>query len=125
MIQLSGLALPDLLWSDRYSFTGVDSQVSKTLTGRTIVWEQETQGRPITLIGGEDFAWILKEDLDALFEMSKVPNATYELNYENETYLVRFRNEEQPAIEATQIISRPNEDHEDNYKNLVIKLMEV
>jgi hypothetical protein len=123
-IQLGDLVLPDVLWTDRRASV-IESQTSKTLTGNVIVWEQSTHIRPITLSGGEDYAWISAADLDTLFAMSQVPNATYELIYEGETHLVRFRNEEPPAVDAVPISGRPNEASTDEYKNLIIKLMEV
>jgi len=125
MIQLDSVILPDVLWPDRYQFTGVDSRMEKTLTGRPIVWEQSTQGRPITLAGGADFAWIEKSDLVDLLALAFVPNATYELSYEGELHTVRFRHEDSPCIEATPVLGRPNEASTDYYCNLTIKLMEV
>lgn len=125
MIQLDSLILPDLVWTDRYSHSGVESQVEKTLSGRPIIWEQSTQGQPITLEGGSDTAWILKSDLDILYAMTKIPNAYYELSFEGVLYTVRFRNEEPPCIEASPLVGRPNQAAGDYFNNLGIKLMIV
>ncbi len=125
MIQLDSLILPDLIWIDKYQNTGIDSRIDKTLTGRLIVWEQSSQGKLITLSGSSDTGWIEKEDLETLLVMAKVPNAIYELSYENVLYSVRFRHEEAPTIEAQPVVGRPNQGNYDYFNNLTIKLMEV
>lgn len=124
-IQIDSIVLPDVIWKERIEPSGVDTRTEKTLSGRSIVWEQASQGQMITLEGGMDFAWILKSALDSLKIMSDIPNARYELIYEGETFNVRFRNEERPAVSATPINPRPNQASTDLYNNVLIKLMEV
>lgn len=124
-IQIESIVLPDLVWSDELEFTGVNSRVDETLSGRKLVWEGERKGRPITLAGTNESGWITREKLVQLYNLASVPKAIYLLVYENRNFMVRFRNEEQPCISAEAIISRPNVMNSDLYRNVLIKLMEV
>lgn len=125
-IVLDSLTLPqDLAWVDEFQDTQVISKVNETLTGRKVVWERQREGRLITLSGTADQAWIERSDLITLYNMASVPEANYSLNFEGTLYTVRFRNEEQPVIEATPLVGRPNHETGDYYNNLLIKLAEV
>lgn len=71
---IAGVTLPDgLRWSDEFDWTPLAQSTEYSLTGALIVQRAMRQaGRPITLIGGKDFAWItraalliLKDLLDA------------------------------------------------------------
>ncbi len=123
MIQIESLILPDLVWTDKYVETGVETKTERTLTGRQLIWEQSVYGRPMTLEGSENSGWILKSNLDLLFAMGQIPNSYYELSFESEIFTVRFRNEEKPCIDAKPIVGRPNQADGDYFSNLIIKLM--
>lgn len=67
-IHLNSIPLPDgLRFSDEYDWTPVAVATDYSLTGALIV-EQATKqaGRPITLIGGKEFAWLTRAQVDAL-----------------------------------------------------------
>lgn len=67
-IYLDNVRLPDgLRWSDEFAWTPVAQATEYSLTGALIV-EQSTKqaGRPITLIGGKDFAWMTRAEVVAL-----------------------------------------------------------
>jgi hypothetical protein len=67
-ITLGALKLPDgLRFSDEFSWGPLAQETDYTLTGSLIV-EQATRqaGRPITLIGGIDFAWLTRAEVLAI-----------------------------------------------------------
>lgn len=67
-IYLDNVRLPDgLRWSDEFAWTPVAQATEYSLTGALIV-EQATKqaGRPITLVGGKDFAWLTRSALTSL-----------------------------------------------------------
>ena len=67
-IHLNSLPLPDgLRFSDEYDWTPVAVATDYSLTGALIV-EQATKqaGRPITLIGGKEFAWLTRAQVETL-----------------------------------------------------------
>lgn len=124
-IQIDTVTLPDLVIDGEFEFTGVRAEVAHSLGGTPIVWEDSIQGKPLDLVGTRDEGWIDRTTLLALQALAGVAGATYTLTYESDTYNVRFRHEDVPAIEAFPIIPRPNPDGTDWYSNVRIKLMEV
>lgn len=125
-ISIESINLPGLILADDVSHTGVRSDVAKTLSGGMVIWEtQEPSGRLIDLVGGDDFGWLERSDLQSLQALASVPGATYTLTTPTEIMTVRFRNENAPAIEASAIIERPNPASGDWYNKIRIKLMEV
>lgn len=67
-ITLNGLALPDgLRWSDEFTWSPLQATRDYSLTGALILQTAERlAGRPITLIGGERWAWMTRANLLAL-----------------------------------------------------------
>lgn len=68
MITLDAITLPaDLIWVDEYAYTPVRQSVSIAVDGALII-EAAAQlaGRPITLQGEDDAAWIDRATLEAL-----------------------------------------------------------
>lgn len=125
MISLEGITLPDLVWSG-INTAPVKAVTESALDGTPIIWEQSANGGLlIDLVGGDDNGWITKATLLNLWTLASTARAVYTLVYEGDTYTVRFRNEDHPAIEVDPVIGRPNPDGADNYNNVWIKLMEV
>ena len=61
-ITLGALTLPQgLRWADEFDWSPLAQTTDYSLTGALLV-EQATKqaGRPITLIGGQDFAWLTR-----------------------------------------------------------------
>lgn len=72
-ITLGALTLPQgLRWADEFTWSPVSQSTEYSLTGALLVEQAEKQaGRPITLIGGKDFAWLTRAqlvDLKALLD---------------------------------------------------------
>ncbi|KFB66675.1 hypothetical protein [Candidatus Accumulibacter vicinus] len=64
-ITLNGLALPSgLRWSDEFAWSPLQTVRDYSLTGALILQTAERQaGRPITLLGGERWAWMIRSQL--------------------------------------------------------------
>ena len=67
-ITLGMIALPDgLRWEDEYKWSALNVGTDYSLTGAIIVQTAIRQvGRPISLVGGQQFCWATKAQLDAL-----------------------------------------------------------
>ena len=124
-ITLDGIALPDLLISNRYGDTQVATVFEESLGGYPLVWEYSKKYKIIDLVGTDSTAWITKALLSSLYALAASPNTVYVLVYEGVTTNVRFRNESPPAIYADPLIGRPNSADGDYYTNVRLKLMEV
>lgn len=58
---------PGCVWRDEFTWTPVTQATSYSLTGALIVEQADKQaGRPITLVGGKDFAWLTRTEVGAL-----------------------------------------------------------
>lgn len=71
MITLGGQSLPDgLRWQDEHAWSPVSQAMEYTLTGSLVIDEAtKRSGRPITLEGGLNFAWMTKGDLEYLVSL--------------------------------------------------------
>lgn len=67
-ITLGAVTLPQgLVWSDEFDWTPIAQSTEYSLTGALIVEQAEKQtGRPITLLGGREFAWLTRSEVTAL-----------------------------------------------------------
>lgn len=67
-ITLNLITLPQgLRWSDEFDWNPLAQASEYSLTGALLVEQTAKQaGRPITLIGGKDFAWLSRADVIAL-----------------------------------------------------------
>src|SRR5512139_3887995 len=69
------LALPDdLLWTDEHAWSPVVSTISYLLNGALLVQSATRQaGRPITLVGAADMAWVTRAVVNLLYSWAAVP----------------------------------------------------
>ena len=67
-LTLGALTLPQgLRWADEFTWSPLTQATEYSLTGALIVHQGEKQaGRPITLEGGKDFAWLTRTEVAAL-----------------------------------------------------------
>lgn len=102
---------PDLQWSDEFSWVALGMTAKVTLTGAEIVQSGSLQaGRPITLQGGMDFAWLDYATVEALRALATAAGAVYTLTLADaRTFQVRFRGEDTP-VEATPVLHRGTPD---------------
>ncbi|MCF7964218.1 MAG: hypothetical protein K9L79_01625 [Methylobacter tundripaludum] len=124
-ITLDDIELPeDLIWTDEFGWSPRQQTETYTLTGALIVETGLKQkGRSITLVGGEQAAWIDRATLTALHaKLSSTAEMTLTLN-DNRTFSVVFSSDASP-IEAVPIIDYSTPDENDWY-SITIKLMQV
>ena len=124
------LLLPDdLLWSDEHAWSPAVSSVSYLLTGALLVQSAVRQaGRPITLVGAVDMAWVTRALVGSLQVWAAVPLATstgrFELTLADaRVFTVAFRHFE-TAIEAEPVTGFPARAESDFYR-LTLRLMEI
>ncbi|MEO5811545.1 MAG: hypothetical protein ABIU96_03915 [Rhodanobacter sp.] len=111
-ITLGAVTLPpDLQWSDEFAWVALGMTAKVSLTGAEIVQSGSLQAsRPITLQGGQDFAWLDYVTVEALRTLASAAGATYTLTLPDaRTFTVRFRGEDTP-VEATPVMHRASPD---------------
>lgn len=111
MISLSDgvttVELPEgLNWVDEHSWQAVGSSFTRGLTGKPIIQVQAAnKGRPITLEPYDlSAAWWTRSELSALDEWINDPDQTLTLVFMSQTFTVRFRHYEPPAVSAKPIM---------------------
>lgn len=96
---LDAISLPDdLQWGDEFSWSPVSQNLSYGVSGALFIQEGTMQaGRPITLEGKEDMAWITRETVLAL--RAKVATAGLVMTLvlpDTRSFQVMFRHAEAP-----------------------------
>lgn len=95
-ILLGAVSLPgDLRWTDEYDWSTVARAMDYSLTGAPIIEEAVKQaGRPVTLAGADDLAWIDDATLAGLWTLANSPNWQGTLILaDSRTFPVAFREE--------------------------------
>lgn len=103
-ITLDAIALPDdLIWIDEYAYTPVTQTTSTAVDGSLIIEAAaQIKGRPITLQGGDDAAWIDRAMLELIRAKQYQAGLSMTLTMRGVNYTVLFV---QPGgIEAKPII---------------------
>ena len=69
------LLLPDdLLWSDEHAWSPAVASTSYLITGALLIQSATRQaGRPITLVGAPDMAWVTRATVEQLRAWSAIP----------------------------------------------------
>jgi hypothetical protein len=124
------LALPDdLLWTDEHVWSPVVANISYLLTGALLVQSGTRQaGRPITLVGAADMAWVTRAVVETLYGWAADPLAVdsgrFELTLADaRVFIVAFRFGD-TAIEAETVMGFPARSDGDYYR-LTLRLMEI
>jgi hypothetical protein len=124
-ITLDAIALPsDLIWVDEFDWSPRQQKESYTLTGALIVdLGVIVKGRSITLVGGDEAAWIERSVLVALHaKLTSGSTMTLTLN-DARVFSVVFSTDSRP-IEAKPIIDYSTPASAD-WDSLTLKLMQV
>lgn len=128
----TGVALPlpdDLLWTDEHAWSPAVASVSYLLTGALLVQSAIRQaGRPITLVGPSDMAWVTRAAVNQLHGWAAVPLAAgsgrFELTLRDaRVFTVAFRHQE-AAIEAEPVLGFPAQADTDFYR-ITLRLMQI
>ena len=91
-ITLDAVTLPvDLIWTDEFDWSPVEQNSYYTLTGALIVESgNKLAGRPITLAGADNAAWVDRTTLTALYaKLTGDPTMLLTLN-DARTFNVKF-----------------------------------
>lgn len=128
MIKLDDVVLPDgLWWADELNWCPVEQSAEYSLAGSLVIDHgTKLAGRPITLVGGENFGWTDRETVLALKEMEATSGIEMTLIYGSRTFDVMFDLAGGPAVTATPIVQHVDGETDDAiYYSLTIKLMEI
>jgi hypothetical protein len=121
----TALTLPDdLLWPDEYAWQAVEQRAQYTITGALLVESAAKQaGRPLTLQGGGNWAWLDRTTLETLRAWAALPAQTFSLLFRGVTYSVVF---DQPngAISATPVVDYSDPTTTDYYV-VTLRFIEV
>ena len=123
-------ALPDdLLWADEHAWSPAVASVSYLLTGALLVQSATRQaGRPITLVGPSDMAWVTRATVATLHGWAAAPLAAasgrFELTLRDaRVFTVAFRHAD-TAIDAEPVLGFPAQSDTDFYR-ITLRLMQL
>ena len=128
----TGVALPlpdDLLWADEHAWSPAVASVSYLLTGALLVQSATRQaGRPITLVGPLDMAWVTRATVATLHNWAAAPfsasSGRFEVTFaDGRGFTVAFRHND-TAIEAEPVLGFPAQSDTDFYR-LSLRLMQL
>ena len=128
----TGVALPlpdDLLWADEHAWSPAVASVSYLLTGALLVQSATKQaGRPITLVGPSDMAWVTRATVATLHAWAAAPLAAasgrFELTLRDaRVFTVAFRHQE-VAVDAEPVLGFPAQADTDFYR-ITLRLMQL
>ena len=124
------LLLPDdLLWSDEHAWSPAVAATSYLITGALLIQSATRQaGRPITLVGAPDMAWVTRATVEQLRAWAAIPvgNTTgrFALTLKDgRSFTVAFRHTE-TAIEAEPVLGIPARADTDFYR-LTLRFLEI
>ena len=91
-ITLHNLDLPaDLFWTNEFDWNAQRQNLRRSVTGALLVQESAvTAGRPITLVGGDDFGWMSRDQVDAWYAQANAAPVDMALNFHGRNFTVRF-----------------------------------
>nr|DAJ92832.1 MAG TPA: hypothetical protein [Caudoviricetes sp.] len=128
----TGVALPlpdDLLWSDEHAWSPAVANASYLITGALLIQSSTRQaGRPITLVGPSDMAWVTRAAVNQLHGWAAAPltahSGRFELTLRDaRVFTVAFRHQE-AAIEAEPVLGFPAQADTDFYR-ITLRLMQI
>lgn len=128
----TGVALPlpdDLLWSDEHAWSPAVANTSYLITGALLIQSANRQaGRPITLLGAPDMAWVTRAAVEQLREWAAIAvggsTGRFELAFaDGRFFTVVFRHQE-VAIEAEPVLGIPARSSNDFYR-LTLRFLEI
>ena len=120
---------PDLIWADELTWSAVAQSTERGVFGTLIVDAMARNGgRPITLQGDGDSAWIDRGTLRALGAWARTPGLRMALEVRGEAFSVVFDHgaeEETRAIAMSAVIDYSDKQDGDYYCSLVLRFIEA
>ena len=124
MITIQGIELKDLIIEAPFVFTGVESEVERSLSGNPVIFERSVSGKAFDLVGTENHGILTRSVLDQLMDLASQPRATFTFDDGTGSLsTVRIRNEEPPVISAEPVMRNQTPAPTDPFKNIRVKLM--
>lgn len=124
------LVLPDdLLWTDEHAWSPAVSSVSYLITGAMLVQSAtRLAGRPITLVGPADMAWVTRATISQLHAWAVVPLSADAGRFlltlaDGRVFTVAFRQVDS-AIDAEPVLGFAARSDSDFYR-LTVRFMEI
>jgi hypothetical protein len=124
------LLLPDdLLWTDEHAWTPAVASTSYLITGALLIQSATRQaGRPITLVGAADMAWVTRAAVEQLRAWAAVPVGAsagrFALTFrDGRAFTVAFRHADTP-IESEPVLGIPARADTDFYR-LTLRFLEL
>ena len=126
----------DLEWIDEFTWTPVKQNVSTSLSGGLIIQESvQSKGRPLTLQGKDDMAWVKRSVGNSLLQMRDTAGLVMRLEYrlyENGGYGavlfgydVMFRHYEPPVIDLESVKRFDNFEPDSWFQIRALRFMEA
>lgn len=135
-MQLKNLAdevavlLPDdLLWTDEHTWSPAVASTSYLITGALLIQSALRQaGRPITLMGAPDMAWVTRATVEQLRAWAAIPvsaaSGRFALTFaDGRAFTVAFRHGDTP-IESEPVLGIPARSSGDFYR-LTLRFLEI
>lgn len=126
----AALTLPDdLLWTDEHSWSPTVTSTSYLITGALLVQTATRQaGRPITLAGAPDMAWVTRATVEQLRLWAAAALTDNSGRFlltlaDDRAYTVAFRHAD-TALEAEPVLGIPARSDADFYR-LTLRLLEI
>ena len=120
---------PDLIWADELTWSAVAQSTERGIFGTLIIDAMARNGgRPITLQGDGDSAWIDRGTLRTLGAWAQTPGLRMALDVRGEVFSVVFDHgpeEETRAIAMSAVIEYSDKQDGDYYCSLVLRFIEA
>ena len=120
---------PDLIWADELTWSAVAQSTERGIFGTLIIDAMARNGgRPITLQGDGDSAWIDRGSLRTLGAWAQTPGLRMALDVRGEVFSVVFDHgpeEETRAIAMSAVIDYSDKQDGDYYCSLVLRFIEA
>ncbi|MBL0422458.1 hypothetical protein JI739_19075 [Ramlibacter sp. AW1] len=124
------LLLPDdLLWADEHAWSPAVAATSYLITGALLIQSAVRQaGRPITLIGAPDMAWVTRASVEQLRAWAAIPLTANGGRFllalaDGRAFTVAFRHGETP-VECEPVLGIPARSDSDFYR-LTLRFLEI
>lgn len=124
------LALPpDLVWADELTWSAVSQSTERSITGALLVDAMaRSGGRPITLAGDGNSAWIVRSALLTLKAWAAIPGQRFTLSVRGEVFTVIFDHgteEETRALAMSAVVDYSDPEATDYYCRLTLRFLEA
>lgn len=126
----NALELPqDLVWSDEFSWSPVSQASERALNGALVIdIAARKSGRPITLTGEGNSAWIQRSALQALHAWAAIPGQRFTLTFLGQSFTVIFDHgteEETRAMAMEAVVRYSDPEGSDYYCSLTLRFLDV